>query len=80
MVFRLALQTDGVARIAHQSKDPAFTRLMSALSAAVEEGELVAAHITALLAAGDAYQETRDYFRDLMGYLDRFREDANKQT
>lgn len=73
-------QTDGVTRIAHQSKDPAFTRLMSALSDAVEEGELVAAHSTVFLAAGYAYQETRDYFWDLMGYLDRFREDANKKT
>lgn len=71
-------QTDEVARVAGQSKDPAFTRLMSALFDAVEEGELVAARITAFLAAGYAYQESLDYYWDLMSYLDRFREDARQ--
>jgi hypothetical protein len=65
---------DEVARAARQSKDPAFTRLMSAMSDAVEEGELVAARNTAFLAAGYAYQESLDYYWDLMRYLGRFRE------
>jgi hypothetical protein len=71
-------QTNEVARVAGQSKDPAFTRLMSAVFAAVEEGELVAAHITVFLAAGYAYQESLDYYWNLMSYLDRFREEAGQ--
>jgi hypothetical protein len=71
-------QINEVARVARQSKDPAFTRLMSALSDAVEEGELVAARITAFLAAGYAYQESLDYYWDLMSYLDRVRGDAKQ--
>jgi hypothetical protein len=70
-------KTDEVARIARQSADPAFVKLMSALSDAVREGEFVAARITVFLAAGYAYQETFDYFWDVMSYLDRFREDAD---
>lgn len=73
-------QTEKLAQIARQSTDPAFVKLMSALSAAVQEGELGAARNTVFLAAGYAYQETRDYFWDVMSYLDRFREDAYKQT
>jgi hypothetical protein len=72
-------KTDEVARVARQSADPAFVKLMSALSDAVREGELVAARITVFLAAGYAYQETFDYFWDVMNYLDRFREDADKR-
>lgn len=73
-------QTDKLAQVARQSKDPSFVKLMSALSDAVQEGELVAARITVFLAASYAYQETRDYFRDVMSYLNRFREGANKQN
>lgn len=71
-------QTGEVAKVASQSTDPAFVKPMSALSEAVREGELVGAHITVLLAAGYAYQESLDYYWDLMSYLDRFREAANK--
>jgi hypothetical protein len=71
-------QTEKVAQIARQSTDPAFVKLMSALSAAVQEGKFVAAHITVFLAAGYAYQETRDYYWDVMSYLDSFREDSHK--
>jgi hypothetical protein len=71
-------QTEQVAQIALQSTDPAFVKLMSALSDAIQEGELVAARITVFLAAGYAYQETRDYYWDVMSYLDRFREDPHK--
>jgi len=73
-------QAEKVAQVARQSTDPAFVKLMSALSAAVQEGELVAARTTVFLAAGYAYQETRDYYWDVMSYLDRFREDARKQS
>jgi hypothetical protein len=71
-------QTDEVARVAGHNKDPAFTRLRSALSGAVEEGELGAARITVFLAAGYAYQESLDYYWDLMNYLNRFKEDAGQ--
>ncbi|HVG29068.1 MAG TPA: hypothetical protein VM864_05050 [Pyrinomonadaceae bacterium] len=70
---------DEVAHVARQSAGPAFAKLMSALSHAVHEGEFVAARITVFLAAGYAYQETLDYFWDVMSYLDRFREDADKR-
>jgi hypothetical protein len=73
-------QTGEVAKVAGQNTDPAFVKLISALSAATQEGELVGAHNTALLAAGYAYQESLDYYWDLINYLDRFREDANKQS
>lgn len=73
-------QTDKLAQIARQSKNPAFAKLMSSLSDAIQEGELVAARITVFLAASYAYQETRDYFWDVMSYLNRFREDVNKQN
>jgi hypothetical protein len=73
-------QTDKLAQIARQSKDPSFVRLMSVLSDAVQEGELVAARITVFLAASYAYQETRDYFRDVMGYLNKLREGASEQS
>jgi hypothetical protein len=72
-------KTEAVARVARQSADPAFVKLMSALSDAVREGELVAARITVFLAAGYAYQETRDYFWDVTSYLDRFRADADER-
>jgi hypothetical protein len=72
-------KTNEVAHIARQSADPAFVKLMSALSDAVNQGEFVAARITVFLAAGYAYQETRDYFWDVISYLDRFREDADKR-
>ncbi|HKP73334.1 MAG TPA: hypothetical protein VJT82_10385, partial [Pyrinomonadaceae bacterium] len=69
-------QTNKLARIARQSANPAYAKLMSTLSDAAREGEFVATHITVIL-AGYAYQETRAYYYDLMNYLDRFREDAN---
>lgn len=72
-------RVEEVAEVSRQSAEPAFSRLMSALSAAVQEGELVAARITVFLAAGYAYQETLDYFWDLMDYLNRFREGARKE-
>ncbi|HEX8846469.1 MAG TPA: hypothetical protein VF791_17610 [Pyrinomonadaceae bacterium] len=73
-----ARQTEEVAKVAGQSADPAFVKLMSALSDAIQEGELVAARITVFLAASYAYQESLDYYWELMSYLDRFRQDENK--
>lgn len=70
-------QFNRLAEVACQSKDPAFVKLMATLSTAVQEGELVVARITVFLAAGYAYQETHDYYWDVMSYLNRFREEAN---
>jgi hypothetical protein len=71
-------QINRLSQIAHQSKDPAFIKLMSILSDAAQKGELVAAHITVFLAASYAYQESLDYYWELMSYLDRFRQDESK--
>jgi hypothetical protein len=71
-------QINRLAEVARQSKDPAFIKLMSALSDAVQEGELIAARITVFLAASYAYQESLDYYWELMDYLDRFRQDENQ--
>lgn len=71
-------QVNRVAEVARQSNDPAFTKLIAALSAAVQEGELVAARITVFLAASYAYQESLDYYWALRDYLDRFRQDENQ--
>lgn len=69
-------RTNRLAQVARQSKDPAFAKLMSVLSDAVQSGELVGARITVFLAAGYAYQESLDYYWELMSYLDRFRQDG----
>lgn len=71
-------QTNRLAEVARQSKHPAFIKLMSLLSGAVQEGELVAAHITIFLAASYAHQESLDYYRELMNYLDGLREHESK--
>jgi hypothetical protein len=71
-------QINRLAEVTRQSKDPTFIKLMSVLSDAVQEGELVAARITVLLAASYAYQESLDYYWELMDYLDRFRQDENQ--
>jgi hypothetical protein len=71
-------QIDKVAQVACQSNDPSFTKLMSALSEAIKAGEYVAAHITVLLAASYAYQESLDYYWELMSYLDNLRQDKSQ--
>jgi hypothetical protein len=71
-------QSDRLAEVARQSQDPAFGKLMSVLSAAVQQGEYVAARRTVFLAASYAYQESLDYYWELMSYLDRLRQSENK--
>lgn len=66
-------QTNKVARFKRQNKEPAFAKLMSAISDSVSNGELGTASIIVLLAAGFAYQNSLDYYLDLRSYLDRFR-------
>jgi hypothetical protein len=71
-------QINRLAEVACQSSDPAFAKLMSVLSDAVQEGELVAARITIFLAASYAYQESLDHYWEVMSYVDRFRQDENQ--
>lgn len=66
-------QTDKVAHFARGSKDPAFAKLMEAISDSVSAGELGTASTIVFLAAGFAYQNTLDYYLDLKNYLDGFR-------
>ena len=65
-------QTNKVIQFS-QTKDPAFAKLMEAISESVTEGELGTASTIVFLAAGFAYQNTLDYYLDLTSYLDRFR-------
>jgi hypothetical protein len=67
-------RTSEVARVARQSKDPAFALLMSAMSVAVKDGRILAAHHTAFWAAHCAYSNSLDYLCKLMSYLDRLRD------
>lgn len=66
-------QTNEVARFTRQNKDPAFAKLMSAISESVGSGEFGTASVIVFLAAGFAYQNTLDYYLDVRSYLKRFR-------
>jgi hypothetical protein len=66
-------QTNKVIQFASRAKDPAFARLMAAISDSIRSGDLATASIIVFLAAGFAYQNTLDYYLDLTSYLDRFR-------
>ncbi|HEX8130075.1 MAG TPA: hypothetical protein VF527_13310 [Pyrinomonadaceae bacterium] len=63
-----------VARLARQSTDHTLTELLAPMSQAAREGRVVAVGNTAFLAASFAYQNSLDYLRELMKYLDRFRQ------
>lgn len=60
-------------RWARNSKDPAWTRLMAAMARAAQGGSFEVARHTALCAAGYAYQNSLDYLRDLLNYMDNVR-------
>ena len=64
---------DVVVRLTRQSKDHTLTQLLTPMSQAVNDGCVVAVRNTAFLAASFAYQNSFDYLRELMQYLDRFR-------
>jgi hypothetical protein len=66
-------RTDAVARLAQQSKDQTLMELLAPMSQAVGEGRIAAARNTAFLAAGFAYQNSLDYIRGLMKYLEGFK-------
>lgn len=63
-----------LAQAARRRGDAEFTELLSAMSDAVREGRAMAAYHTAFYAASCAYQNSLDYLRALLGYLDGFRQ------
>jgi hypothetical protein len=60
-------------RVAGRGENPELLTLSSAISRAVEEERFAAAYFTAFLAAHYAYQNSFDYARALVGYMDGFR-------
>jgi hypothetical protein len=62
-----------VARLARQSKDHTLNELLAPMSQAISDGRLVAVQNTTFLAASFAYQNSLDYVRELLNYLDRFK-------
>jgi hypothetical protein len=66
-------RADAVARLARQSRDHTLTELLAPMSQAASEGRMVAVGNTAFFAASFAYQNSLDYLRELMNYLDRFK-------
>lgn len=69
-------RTGAVARLTRHSKDQTLTQLLAPMSQAVSDGRIVAVRNTTFLAASFAYQNSFDYLRELMKYLDRFRRRA----
>jgi hypothetical protein len=65
-------RADAVARLARRSKDHTLNELLAPMSQAAGEGRVVAVGNTAFFAASFAYQNSLDYLRELMKYLDRF--------
>jgi hypothetical protein len=66
-------RVDAVARLARQNKDHTLTELLTPMSQAAGEGRVVVVGNTAFFAASFAYQNSLDYLRDLMKYLDGFK-------
>jgi hypothetical protein len=66
-------RADVFTRLARQSRDHTLTQLLAPMSEALSEGRVVAVGNTAFFAASFAYQNSFDYLRELMKYLDRFR-------
>ncbi len=66
-------RTGAVTRLARQSNDHTLTELLAPMLQAVGEGRIVAVQNTAFLATSFAYQNSFDYVRELMKYLDGFR-------
>ena len=62
-----------LARVAAHRRNPELRTLLSAMSGAVKEGRAMAAHHTAFYSAHCAYQNSLDYLRELLNYLDKFR-------
>ena len=72
-------RTRPLAHMLKQSVEPQDTRLLAAIADEVRSGSMVVARNTALWAAGCAYQNSLDYFLDLLSYLSRFRPERKGQ-
>jgi len=66
-------RVDAVARLARQNKDHTLTKLLAPMAQAAIEGRVVAVRNTAFLAASFAYQNSLDYVRELINYLEGFK-------
>jgi hypothetical protein len=66
-------RADAIARLARQNKDHALAQLLAPMSQAAGEGRVVAVGNTAFFAASFAYQNSFDYLRELVKYLDGFK-------
>ncbi|HYG08408.1 MAG TPA: hypothetical protein VD835_00405 [Pyrinomonadaceae bacterium] len=66
-------RSGAAARLALHSTDHTLTQLLAPMSQAVGEGRIVAVRNTAFLAASFAYQNSLDYLRELINYLDKFK-------
>src|ERR1041384_6348581 len=66
-------RTKPLMRLAAHKHEPASARLLAAMAGEARDGSIVVARNTALWAAGCAYQNSLDYFFDLLSYLGHFR-------
>ncbi|HLL72689.1 MAG TPA: hypothetical protein VK363_14700 [Pyrinomonadaceae bacterium] len=66
-------RTSRAAQLARRSRDQSLTELLLPMAQAIEDGRVVAVRNTAFCAASFAYQNSLDYLRDLLNYMDRFR-------
>jgi hypothetical protein len=71
---------DTITRLTRQSKNHTLTELLAPMSQAAREGRIVAVRNTAFFAASFAYQNSLDYLRELMKYLDRFKPRARTRN
>jgi hypothetical protein len=72
-------RTKPLMRLAAHKHEPASARLLAALAEEAQSGSIVVARNTALWAAGCAYQNSLDYFFDLLSYLGHFRSKHDQQ-
>lgn len=60
-------------RVGAYRRNPELKTLLAAMSGAVREGRVMAAYHTAFYSAHCAYQNSLEYLRELLSYLDQFR-------
>ena len=66
-----------MARIAAQSKNKSYQRVMATVSSALKEKRVNVALNIAFFASLYAYENSPDHGREFMCYLDRFRSDTS---
>jgi hypothetical protein len=65
-----------VATLSVSSRDLSRATLITAISNAAREGNTLAAHETAFMAALYTYENSLDHLRAFLGYVDRLRKAA----